>query len=194
MAASSKVFLKTKPGDNTMRTRTTVIILFICLSCRLSYRTEQAASLFDSIPSNICITTKTIVHDSASSKDLNKCIEIPKEINNLNSCIIKSGNKRFIREYTLLLNNEGKIVSLYRYLPEGPDITSLDELQRDTRLLSAFHIPLANNITINRSKGVLIDNNDTLAIIDHWREIKMLVVNPGPILVKNRRALIYGYE
>lgn len=177
-----------------MRTPTALIILLSCLSCKQSNRIEHNASLFDSIPSNIRITTKTIVHDSASSKDLKKCIEIPKEVNSLNSCIIKSNDKKFIREYTLLFNNKGKVVSLYRYLPEGPDITSLDELQKDTQLLGLFHASLANDIAINRRVGAVIENNDTLPIIAHLKEARMLLVSPGASKIEKGRALIYGYQ
>ncbi|MBO9198651.1 MULTISPECIES: hypothetical protein [Niastella] len=147
-----------------------------------------------SLPSNIRITTKNIVHDAASSINLKTCIEIPQEVNSLNSCIIKSDDKKFIREYTLLLTDKGNIASLYRYLPEGPVITSLNELQSDTQLLGIFQLSLANKITINRSLGVVIDNNDTLPITGHLKGAKMLVVKPVASKLEKGRALVYGYE
>lgn len=177
-----------------MRTLFFLLTILALISCKQSNKAGSGSLLSGSIPDDAYILTKTVALDSALSKNLKKCTDDPKEINRMSSCIIRKGNKQFIRDYTLILAQNGNIISLYRYLPEGPDVIFGEGLRQDTLLLNVYHLSLTNNIKINKKIGAIIDNGDTLPIIDHWKETKMLFVRSGPAKLPKGRALVYGYE
>jgi hypothetical protein len=167
----------------------TPILLFLFLTCFCGQEQRENADSF----SSLTINSKTVALDTMSSKGLTKCDEIKEEFNDLNSCIIQNGSTRFIRIYTVTLAKNQELLELYRYLPMGAISTSKQELLNDTTLFTSYKLSSKYSIKANLNKGVIIDNKDTLEIVDHWRKEKLLFVANAKLLPKGQ-TVIYGYR
>jgi hypothetical protein len=124
------------------------------------------------------------------------CEDIPEELNTIYGCIIRKGTEKYIRKYTLFYNKSYDLDSVFRYTPMGVDLHDKTEFINYPQVLP-FKVRIKNTVSINFDKGAILDNGDTLPIIDYWKEEKLLFVSRDQVDTSELPryfTLIYGTD
>ena len=176
-----------------------LLLLFVIFSCGddaiVKGKTVHSVKkpFLDSLSPTATIISKTIAFDTIFSNGLVKCEDIASQLNTLNGCIIRRGSKKYLRLYTVVFDKKQQIDKLYRYTAMGADIISKEELLNDQKLYNSFPLSAKNDIKIDKDKGIIIDNSDTLTISDYWVKERLIFV-ANVKSVPTGQTLIYEHN
>lgn len=127
-----------------------LITIFTLISCNRNLNSQS----FE----NIQITVKSIVLNEALSQ-MNFCDDSGK--NTLNNCYYKIDNQRYLKKETYAFDDYMNPIAFYHYLPEGPDIHSVEQMKVDTlyaKMVNFFN----QKVIIDETNQFIIDGIDTI--------------------------------
>lgn len=157
----------------------TVLIFIFFMSC--SQRPEVQA------PAGAVVIAKYQVLNEYLSPAHYKCAEPAVEFLQMDpyDCSFRLGRSEFDIEYKILFDTLGRTMSYWRYLPEGPLVYSITDLEKDTVLRNALHIN-AGHIRISANRQHIIDGKDTFQMEEVFVKEKLLLVRSSDAREKGR--------
>ena len=186
----------------SLLTITTLIAFYSCTS-----HSPNTATINLTLPQNPIIISKTFATsfmiDKATSLDISYCQKDSASINTIDNCIIQNSDTlKYLRRSTFLFDSLGQVQELLDYHPEGSLRYSKNDLTKDTAIISGWSINLkqVNSIKIDAQKKMVIDNNDTLRIYDHWTKQRFIFVKATSLDQTNfgrpisEYSIIYEYQ
>ena len=136
-----------------------------------------------SLESNLILNTKSYVTKSKidKSKNINihYCNADSTSVNTLSNCIIQNSDTlKYIRRATFLLDTAGQTQQLLVYHTEGVVSYTKQDLIKDTAIIEGWKINLKgkNVINLDLANSLVVDNSDSLKILDHWPKQKFIFV------------------
>ena len=163
-----------------------ILYIFILASCSNQY---------SEIPDNAKIIAKYIVHDEKSSPNLSNCSNEKNDFLHIKKydCSFIMDNYEFDIEDKYVFNDHGEFIEFWNYLAEGPVVTKIEDLKKDSNYLSSIGGKKIN-AKWGKDKKIIIIGEDSLTIEQIFPKYKLIWITQDFKAKKNDRRILIEYN